>query len=80
VSNYLANSNYTGYSAVAWYMLADPNDIPVIETAFLDGVEMPTVETVELDADRLGVAMRAWWDFGCNKQEYRGALKLKGEA
>jgi hypothetical protein len=80
VSNYLANSNYTGYSAVAWYMLADPNDIPVIETAFLDGVEMPTVETVELDADRLGVAMRAYWDFGVNKQEYRGALKLKGEA
>lgn len=79
-STYLANSNYTGYSAVAWYMLADPNDLPVIETCFLNGNEMPTVETVELDSDRLGVAMRAFHDFGCNKQEYRGGLKLKGEA
>jgi hypothetical protein len=80
VSTYLANSSYTGYSAAAWYMLADPADLPVIEACFLDGVEMPTVETVELDSDRLGVAMRAYWDFGVKKQEYRGGLKLKGEA
>lgn len=79
-SVYLANSSYTGYSALAWYMLADPNDIPTIETCFLNGVETPTVETVELDSDRLGIAMRGYHDFGVAKQEYRGSLKLKGEA
>lgn len=79
-SVYLANSSYTGYSALAWYMLADPNDIPTIETCFLNGQEMPTVETVELDSDRLGMAMRAYHDFGVSKQEFRGSLKLKGEA
>ena len=45
VSRYLANAIYTGNSAKAWYLLADPNDLPVIEVAFLDGKEAPTVET-----------------------------------
>jgi len=31
VSRYLANSAYTGSSAKAWYLLADPADLPVIE-------------------------------------------------
>lgn len=81
VSRYLSNSAMGGgYSALAWYLLSDPRDIPVIETVFLNGVETPTIEAVELDADRLGMAMRAYWDFGVNKQEYRGAYKFKGEA
>lgn len=81
MSRYLSNSSMGGgYSALAWYLLADPRDIPVIETVFLNGVEMPTIETVEMDADRLGMAMRAYWDFGVNKQEYRAGYKFKGEA
>lgn len=80
-SVYLANSAMGGgYSSLAWYMLADPNELPVIETAFLNGVETPTVEEVEMSADHLGMAWRAYHDFGVNKQEYRAALKLKGEA
>jgi hypothetical protein len=64
----------------AWYLLCDPNNIPVIEMAFLDGIESPTVETSEFDFDQLGMAMRGYMDFGCNKQEYRGGVKLKGAA
>jgi len=80
-SVYLANSAMGGgYSALAWYMIADPLDLPVIETCFLNGNETPIIEDVELDSDRLGMAMRAYHDFGVNKQEYRAALKLKGEA
>lgn len=77
---YLANSSYTGYSALAWYLLADPNELPVIEIVFLDGMEMPTIETAEMEAGRLGVVLQAYHDFGVEKQEYRGGLKLKGEA
>lgn len=80
MSRYLANSTYTGYSALAWYMLASPLDTPVIETCFLNGVEVPTIETTEMDFDRLGIAMRAYHDFGVALQEYRGGLKSKGEA
>ncbi|WP_439624087.1 phage major capsid protein [Gemmata sp.] len=80
-SEYLNDSNMGGgYSALAWYLLANPQDLPVIEMCFLDGQEMPTVESVEMDADRLGMALRAWHDFGARQQEYRGGLKLKGEA
>src|SRR3954462_13732811 len=31
VSRYLANAKYTGNSSKAWYLLADPNDLPAIE-------------------------------------------------
>jgi hypothetical protein len=66
--------------ATAWYLLADPNNVAAIEVAFLDGVETPIVETSEFDFDRLGIAMRAYMDWGCNKQEYRAGVKLKGAA
>ena len=50
VSRYLANASYTGSSAKAWYLLAEPADLPVIEVAFLNGQESPTIETAEADA------------------------------
>lgn len=80
-STYLANSAMGGgYSALAWYLLADPNDIPTIEAGFLNGMQMPTVESVDMDADRLGLVVRGYYDFGCAKQEYRGSYRFKGEA
>ena len=69
-----------GGSATAWYLLADPNDIAAIEVAFLFGRETPVVETSDMEFNRLGMAMRAYFDFGCNKQEYRAGVKLKGAA
>ncbi len=77
-STYLANSSYTGYSTTAWYLLADPNDLPAIELCFLNGNEMPTIETAEMDFDRLGIALRGYHDFGASLQEYRAGVKLKG--
>jgi phage major head subunit gpT-like protein len=79
VSRYLANSKYTGYSAKAWYLLADPTDLPVIEVAFLNGQESPTIETAAADFDVLGVQMRGYHDFGVNLQDPRGGTKAKGE-
>ncbi|QQS09495.1 MAG: hypothetical protein IPK69_02405 [Phycisphaerales bacterium] len=79
VSRYLANAVYTGNSAKAWYLLADPNDLPVIEVAFLDGKEAPTVESSEADFNMLGIRMRGYHDFGVNLQDPRGGVKSKGE-
>lgn len=79
-SVYLQSSAITGYSATAWYLLADPNNVAAIEVAFLDGIETPTVETSDFDFDRLGISMRAYMDFGCSKMEYRAGVKLKGAA
>jgi len=79
-SRYLSNSSYTGNSEKAWYLLADPNDLPVIEVAFLNGQESPTIETAEADFNVLGVQMRGYHDFGVALQDAKGGCKLKGEA
>ena len=77
-SSYLSNASLTGYSTTAWYLLADPMDLPVIEVAFLYGVQSPTVETADADFDQLGVQMRGVFDFGAKKQAYRGGVKMAG--
>src|SRR6185369_2382845 len=64
VSPYLSDSTITGNSTTAYYLLADPNDVPTIEVAFLDGVETPTVETADVDFEQLGIQTRGYWDWG----------------
>jgi hypothetical protein len=76
----LANTNYTGNSAKAWYLMTDPNDLPLIEVAFLNGQEAPTIETADADFNVLGVQMRGYHDFGVALQDPRAATKCKGEA
>jgi len=78
-SSYLSNATYTGASAKAWYLLSDPNDMPVIEAAFLNGQERPTVESADADFNMLGIQMRGYHDFGVALQEPRGGVKMKGE-
>lgn len=80
VSRYLGNSKYTGNSQKGWYLLADPADLPVIEVAFLNGNESPTIETADADFSMLGVQMRGYHDFGVALQDPRGGVKSKGEA
>jgi len=79
VSRYLSNALYTGNSTKAWYLLADPSDLPVIEVAFLNGNESPTIEAAEADFNQLGVRMRGYHDFGVALQDPRGGVKSKGE-
>jgi len=71
VSRYLSNSRYAGYSSKAWYLLADPNDLPVIEVAFLNGQESPTIETAEAEFSVLGIQLRGYHDFGASRQDPR---------
>jgi hypothetical protein len=78
-SPYMQASAYAGYSTKKWYLLADPNDIPVIEVCFLNGVENPTVEQATADFGQLGIQMLGYFDFGVELQEYRGGVAMKGE-
>lgn len=80
ISRYLSMAAYPGNSARAWYLLADPADVPVIEVAFLNGQEAPTIESAEADFTALGVQMRGYHDFGVALQDHRGGFKCKGEA
>ena len=69
VSRYLGNTRYTGNSTKAWYLLAESADLPVIEVAFLNGQESPTIETAEADFNVLGVQMRGFHEFGVSLQD-----------
>ena len=79
-SVYLSNASFTGASSKGWYLLADPNRLPAIEIAFLNGVDRPTVEKTDADFNTLGIQFRGYIDFGVREQDHRGALKMKGEA
>ncbi|GAB6184599.1 phage major capsid protein [Thermopirellula anaerolimosa] len=79
VSRYLSSSQYPGSSSKAWYLLATPDDLPVIEVAFLNGQESPTIETADADFNVLGIQARGYHDFGVARQDPRGGVKMKGE-
>lgn len=77
-SPYLSDSRFTGNSTTAYYLLADPNDVPVIDVVFLDGVQTPTVDTAEADFAQLGIQMRGYFDFGVALMEPRGGVRSTG--
>jgi hypothetical protein len=79
-SPYISNSSYTGNTAVAWWMLADPNELAVIEIAGLNGRVEPIVETADADFNVLGVQMRGYSDIGVHRQEYRAGVHADGGA
>lgn len=74
----LSNSSYTGYSTTAFYMFGD--EVKPMLVTFLNGQEAPTVESTDVDFDKLGIAFRGYHDFGCDKSEYLAGIKSKGAA
>jgi hypothetical protein len=62
-------------SAEDYYLLASPADMPVMEVAFLNGVQSPIVETAEASFETLGVNMRGYFDFGVARAEYLAGVK-----
>jgi phage major head subunit gpT-like protein len=77
-SAYMQDSTLTGNSATAWYLIADPNDLPLIEVAFLNGQQTPIVEESDSDFGMLGRAYRGYFDIGVAIQEYRAGAKSAG--
>jgi len=78
VSPYLSDSDYTGYSTTAYYLLAGPGDVACFGVAYLNGVEAPTIEDAPLRSDVLGKAWRGYFDFGVCQVDKRGGVKMKG--
>lgn len=77
-SSYMSNSSFTGYDAAAWYLLADPQVLPVLEIVALDGQIQPTVETAEASFNVLGTMMRGQLHIGAAKQEKKGGVRADG--
>ena len=78
MSAYMSNTGITNYSATAWYLLADPRDIPTVQVLFLNGAELPTVESADADFDTLGIQVRGYHDFGVALVDYRGGVMSAG--
>ena len=77
---HLSDSFYSGSSAVAWYLFADPRVLPAFEIVFLNGRRTPIIERIEAPPNMLGMGFRAYCDCGVREQDPRGAIKVKGEA
>ncbi|KKL64223.1 hypothetical protein LCGC14_2167220, partial [marine sediment metagenome] len=65
-------------SSNAWYLMADPNRLPAIEVAFLNGVDRPTVEKTDADFNTLGIQSRGYHDFGVAMTEFRASVHSAG--
>lgn len=59
-----------------WYLLADPAIAAAFGIAYLNGVEQPTVEEVELSGEYLGKAWRGYLDFGVCTIAPQGGVKM----
>lgn len=75
---YMENSNFTGYSTAAWYLLASPQRLATIEAAFLNGRETPFIETADAAFNVLGIQLRGVHDFGVALQEPRAGVRSAG--
>lgn len=80
VVNQMSEAGFTGHSSTAWYLLADPTEMAPMVVSFLNGVEVPTVESAEADFNTLGIQFRGYHDFGVNEAEYLCGIKSKGAA
>lgn len=63
--------------ATVWYFFSDPNQAPVLEVAFLDGIDTPYLELengFSVDGARWKVRM----DYGIAGIDYRGAVRSTG--
>lgn len=64
-------------SGTPHYAFADPNAEPVIEVAFLDGVQTPYLESAE-EFSMDGIKWKVRLDYGVGAVGYRGAVKNPG--
>lgn len=78
-SPYLANANYLGNSADAWYLFGDPNTVDTFEIGYLNGKRTPTVMQGETDFNTLGMWFSVYFDLGVREQSYRGMVKVEGK-
>lgn len=66
------------YSEKAYYLAASPADIDTIEVTYLNGDDMPKLES-QVGFDFLGIKWRIYIDYGVTVLDYRGLFKNAGE-
>ena len=54
------------------------DSFPIVDVAFLNGIQVPVVETASADFHQLGIEMRCYFDYGASKGETKAALYSTG--
>lgn len=65
------------YSTKEYYLAASPADIDTIEVTYLNGDDMPKLES-QVGFDFLGIKWRIYIDYGVTVLDYRGLFKNPG--
>ncbi len=63
--------------AYAWFLAADPRQTDTISVSYLDGRDMPTLES-QASWDILGMEWRMFWDYTVDVLDYRGLYMNAG--
>jgi hypothetical protein len=74
----IADAELDSYSPTAWYLAAAPGDIDTVEVTYLNGDEMPKLES-QVGFDFLGIKWRIYIDYGVTVLDYRGLYKNAGQ-
>lgn len=64
-------------SSTAWYLVTDPMQAPLIEVAFLNGIDVPQVEEA-IDFATDAIRLKARLDYGVAAIDWRGGYKNAG--
>jgi len=73
------NPVFSAYlSSLPWYLTGNPAGIPMMESAFLNGNQMPIVETAQTDFNTLGIQMRCYYDYGISFAEAKSGVYSTG--
>jgi hypothetical protein len=75
MSRYVENASYVN-TATGWWLCFNPAALPVVEIAFLNGVDTPAVLQAGPDYqfDRPGISVRGTIGFGVSQQNFRGGV------
>ena len=73
----LADPHLDDASTTAWYVAADPTNVPVFEFAYLQGAQGPQTET-ENDFDRDVMKFKVRLDVGAGVVDWRGIYRNPG--
>lgn len=73
-----SGSAITGQSDTHWYMLTDPAVLAALRVAFLNGRQVPTIESTDAEFETLGMKWRGYMDFGVGAEAPEAAQRAVG--
>lgn len=68
----------TGQSSTLWWLFADPAVRAAVAMAFLNGQQVPTIQSADTEFETLGMQWRAFHDFGVGMEDPVAATQING--